>query len=112
MISTGPHPTFGSTWTDDMNDFVKIHETELVEALNSNQEWFFVISAVVIVDNRPAFVFSKKDELPLDSTKRLNFANDMIQEMRLNAALKNIVLMSDPNAYWSAGWSRVGFNDV
>jgi hypothetical protein len=91
-----------------MSDFAQVHEVELLEALNETEGWSFVVSAVVVADSRPAFIFSKRNELPINKEERVTTCESMVQEIRMQAAMNDIVVMADPYAHWSAGWSYSG----
>ncbi len=91
-----------------MDEFVIEHERELLEELNYNNEWFFLVSAVVSVDGQAAVLFSKRDRMPLKMDARVNVVGDMIQEIRMKSAMEGILVMGDPYAHWSAGWSKHG----
>lgn len=109
MISTGPHPTFhGGAWPPRLDELVSRSEPDVVAALNEVDEWVYVLSAVVIVDTRPAFIFSKRQQMPLSEEARLNEILMMVDEVKLQAALNKIIVGGDPHAYWSAGWAFAG----
>lgn len=91
-----------------MDEFAAEHEQELLEELNANPEWYFIVTAACSVSGQVAILFSKREELPLKEDSRLQVASDMIQEIRMQAGLQGIIIMSDPKALWMAGWSKHG----
>lgn len=91
-----------------MDEFVLEHERELLEELNYNPEWFYMVTATVSVGGRAAVMFSKREQMPLKLDAQLQVVSDMIQEIRMQAGMEGIIVMGDPYAYWAAGWSHHG----
>jgi len=108
MVSTGGHPVFHIDWRPEMTDFAEAHERELLEALNADPLWLFIVTCALVVDGQVAIVYAKRDELSLNPFIRLLVIPDMVQEIRMKAGLEGIVVMADPKAYWQAGWSHYG----